>query len=273
MHPYFISVADVNGDTKPDLLAANFGGNGGSDTIVLDNSRGNPLLNRLHLNGTFTISGLSASNPLDNTTLEIGRSTVFISYSSSDPLSQIQGYLRSGYNNGAWNGTHTPSSGVITSTPARNNAAQTTAIGYADSADGLIPGQPANTIELKYTLYGDTGLGGSVGFNDFTRLTQHYGQTTGAAWDTGDFNYDTSVNSADFTLLTRTYNTSIGNQALPAVAAGSTASAGSTSSPQTASGQAGAPTASAKAPAVQVTPPPTPAHHLVAPKQHKKLFR
>jgi hypothetical protein len=158
-------------------------GNGGTDVISLDNTHGSPLPNTLHLDGTFTINGLSPSNPLANTNLEIGRSTVFISYSSSDPLSLIQGYLKNGYNPGApgapWNGTPTASTGVITSIPAALNAAQTTAIGYADSADGIIVGQPANTIELKYTLYGDTTLTGSAGFNDFTRLTQHYNQTTG----------------------------------------------------------------------------------------------
>jgi hypothetical protein len=107
--------------------------------------------------------------------------------------------------------------GAITSTAAAGNGAQTTAIGYADSADGLIAGQPANTIELKYTLYGDTTLTGTVGFNDFTRLTQHYNQSVGGTWDTGDFNFDGSVNFSDFTLLTRTYNTNLGSSAAPAV--------------------------------------------------------
>jgi hypothetical protein len=124
--------------------------------------------------------------------------------------------LAQGYNNGGWNGIASPSNGVIISTPAAQNAMQTTAIGYADAANGLIAGQPGNTIELKYTLYGDTSLTGSVGFNDFTRFTQHYNQTTGGSWDTGDFNYDGSVNSGDFTILTRTYNTSLGAQAVPA---------------------------------------------------------
>ena len=118
-------------------------GNGGSDSITVS---AGAWPNIMHLNGTFTINGLSATNSLANTNLEIGRSTVYISYSSSDPLSLIQGYLKNGYNNGAWNGTPTASTGVITSIPAASNAAQTTAIGYADSADGLIAGQPVNTI-------------------------------------------------------------------------------------------------------------------------------
>jgi hypothetical protein len=217
----------------------------------------------LHLNGTFTIDALQGSNPLAKTNLELGRSTVYLSYSSSDPLSLIQGYLKNGYNNGAWNGTPTASTGVITSTPASSNAAQTTAIGYADSADGLIAGQPANTIELKYTLYGDTTLTGFVGFNDFTRMTQHWNQTTGATWDTGDFNYDGSINSADFTLMTRTYNTSLGSQAVPAVSAAASAAATLTSPT--------APTPTPKAAMATIQVKPTPRAHSHHPiRKHKK---
>ena len=206
--------------TDPNGLTVN--GNGSNDLITLQYSPNSPLPATLHLNGTFTINGLQGSSPLLNTTLEIGRSTVFISYVSSaaDPIAAIRQYLQNGYNNGAWNGIPAASPafpGDITSIPAAQNAAQTTAIGYADSADGLIVGQPANTIELKYTLYGDTTLTGIVGFNDFTRLTQHYNQTSGGTWDTGDFNYDGSVNFGDFILMTRTYNTGLGNQAMPAI--------------------------------------------------------
>ena len=199
-----IDISDANGLT--------INGDGGADTIILNNSGGNPLPNVMHLNGAFTINGLQGSNPLADTTLDINRSTVFIDYDpGSDPLALIRGYLQAGYNNGAWNVTAGPSTGVITSTAAANNAQQTTAIGYADSADGLIAGQPANTIELKYTLYGDTTLTGTVGFNDFTRLTQNYGATAGGTWDTGDFNYDGITDANDFTLLSRDYNSTLGS--------------------------------------------------------------
>ena len=110
-----------------------------------------------------------------------------------------------------WTGVPTPTTGVITSTAAAANSLKTTAIRISlDSADGLIPGQPANTIELKYTLRRDTGLTGTVGFTDFMRMTQHY-TTTNAKWDTGDFNYDGTVDSSDFNLLQPNYG-----QTLPA---------------------------------------------------------
>jgi MYXO-CTERM domain-containing protein len=176
----------------------------------------------ISVNTTGTLTVAHSSTPAINSTnsltivpggkLDLTNSTLFIHYTpGADPFSTIVGYLRSGYDNGLWDG-----SGVI-STTAAANAAHTTAISIVDSADGLVSGLPANTIELKYVLYGDTGLSGSVGFNDFTRLTQHYGQSSGVTWDVGDFNYDGSVNLSDFLLMTRTYNTSLGATAVGAI--------------------------------------------------------
>jgi len=189
-----------------------------NDSIVLDYSNGNPLPKTIHLNGTFTLNGLSGTNLLANTNLEIGASTVYIPYANaaSDPLSAIRGYLQNGYSNGLWTGVPTATTGVITSAAAAANVNRTTGIGYADSGEGLVS-LPANTIELKYTLYGDTGLTGSVGFTDFMRMTQHYTLNSGATWGEGDFNYDGSVNSADFNLLKPNYGQTLPAPAAPAI--------------------------------------------------------
>ena len=189
-------------------------GFGGSDALVLDYSNGNPLPSVLHLNGTFTINGLTGPNPLAGTTLEIARSTLFISYVSAaaDPFTTIRSSLQAGYNNGAWTGASTNTIGVITSTAAAANVNRNTAIGFVDSSGGLIAGQPANTLELKYTLYGDTGLTGAVGFTDFMRMTQHY-TTANAGWQSGDFNYDGTVDTNDFNLLKPNYGTALAAQA------------------------------------------------------------
>jgi uncharacterized protein YfaP (DUF2135 family) len=251
-----LSINDSNGLT--------INGNGFSNGITLDYTNGNPLPNTLHLNGTttFTINGLQGSSPLLNTTLEIGRSKVYISYASpaADPMAAVKRYLQNGYNNGAWNGIPSASPGFpgdITSIPAALNAAGTTGIGYADSADGLGVNALANSIELKYTLYGET---------------------TGGTWDTGDFNYDGSVNSADFTLMTRTYNTSLGSQAAPALSTGSGQAATSAAASASSAGQPSAPltsdekTSGNRVPAVQVKPAPI-SHPVSVPKQHKKQKR
>ena len=196
-------------------------GNGGNDTIVLSYTNGNPLPNALHLNGIFTISGLQGTNPLAGTTLEIGRSTVFISYSGSDPIAAIQSYLKNGYNAGAWNGAPTVSTGVITSTAAAANPNHTTGIGYADFADGQHIDTMPNTIELTYTVYGDANLDHQVNSADLQILLFNLNRP--GAWDQGDFNYDAQVNSADLQILLFTFNTILGSQAAPTVTTASPA--------------------------------------------------
>ncbi|HSZ57081.1 MAG TPA: FG-GAP-like repeat-containing protein, partial [Tepidisphaeraceae bacterium] len=200
-----------------DLAGLTINGNGGNDTITLDYTNGNPLPNTLHLNGTFTIKGLQGTNPLAGASLDIGRSTVFISYSTSDPIAAIQNYLHNGYNAGAWNGTPTATTGVITSAAAAANPNHNTAIGYADSADGQGVNTMPNTIELTYTLYGDANLDHQVNSADLQILLAFLNRP--GSWDQGDFNYDGQVNSADLQALLFTLNTSLGSQATPMVVA------------------------------------------------------
>ena len=191
---------------------------GGNDVITLDYTNGDPLPQTLHLTGTFTMNDLQGANPLAGTTLEIGKSTVFISYSDFDPIAAIKNYIKSGYNNGAWNGMPTPLTGVITSAAAQANPNHNTGIGYADSADGQGVNTTPNTIELKYTLVGDSNLSGNVDSADLQTLLADLNRS--GSWDQGDFNYDGSVNSADLQALLSNLNTGLGGQAAPmAVAA------------------------------------------------------
>ena len=193
-------------------------GDGGNDVISLDYSNGDPLPASLLLIGTFVLNGLHGTNPLAGTTLDINRSTLFISYTSSDPIAAIQSYLRNAYNNGVWTGTPTATTGVVTSLAAQSNGSHNTAIGYADWADGQGIDTIPYTIEMKYTLIGDANLDTNVNSADLQILL--FGLNHPGAWDQGDFNYDGQVNSADLQALLFTLNTSLGSQATPmAVAA------------------------------------------------------
>jgi hypothetical protein len=185
--------------------------NGASDTLVLNYANGSPLPNTLHLSGTVTITGLSGTNPLAGTMLEIGKSTVYLAYVISDPVAAIKTYLQNGYNGGSWNGTPTATTGVITSAAAQTNHGYM--IGYADSADHVVSGQPANTIELKYTLGGDLDLNGTVNFSDYALIIANYGKP--AAYDHGAITYDSTVSFADFAILVGNY----GKQAITSASA------------------------------------------------------
>jgi len=164
---------------------------GGTDTIVLDSSNGDPLPNLLKLNaggGAFTINGLPAAIGAGDT-IDVGASTIRIPYTGASPLSTIQGLLRNGYNNGAWNG-----SGIISSA-----AAADARFGVADVDTGAI-------ITLQYALEGNASLSGQVGSNDLLTVARNYGQS-GADWSKGDFNYDGAVGFDDLVVLARNYGT------------------------------------------------------------------
>jgi hypothetical protein len=87
--------------------------------------------------------------------------------------------LRSGDNNGNWNGA-----GIISSLAAAHRG---TAVGYTNSS---------GVYTLMYTWLGDTNLDGIVDNDDLAAIS-----LTGTTWATGDFNYDGVVNSDDYALF------------------------------------------------------------------------
>jgi autotransporter-associated beta strand protein len=148
--------------------------------------------------GAVTIRSLMIT---EGGVLDVTNNHLFIDYTGGDPIGDIRAFLASGYNNGAWNG-----SGINSSLATANHAY---ALGYADALD---PGNPAHLfsssqIEVKYTLYGDTNLDGTVNSVDFGNLAANFGKS-GKVWDQGDFNYDGTVNSVDFGLLASNFGKS-----------------------------------------------------------------
>jgi hypothetical protein len=99
----------------------------------------------------------------------------------------------------------------------------------------VVSGQPANTVEIRYTLVGDVNLDGSVNITDVNTLVPHYNSS--GDWTGGDFNYDGKVNITDANALVPNYNTSL-PAGVGAVAAATLASSASASA-ATASAVAG----------------------------------
>ncbi len=135
--------------------------------------------------------------------LDAGDNYMIVDYTGpSSPIVSLQSLLKSGRNNGTWDGNG------IRSAAAANDPNDETALGYAEATDlfttfpATFAGQSVNntSILIKYTYYGDTDLNGNVNLTDFNRLAANFGMT-GQHWFDGDFNYDTLVNLADFNLL------------------------------------------------------------------------
>jgi hypothetical protein len=110
----------------------------------------------------------------------------------ADPSSTILSQLKSGYANGAWNGSGIDSSSSITGQ---------TALGWKDDA-------ASQSILVKFVRNADANLDGTVDSGDFDALAANYGKT-GQVWVDGDFNYDGTVNALDFNALATNYGQSL----------------------------------------------------------------
>ena len=155
--------------------------------------------------GGETLSSLSIS---PNGAMDIGNNHVILSDPSGSIDATIRDYLINGYNNGNWNGTGATGGSIITSSATGTKYG----IGYADGANGGISGITSGQLEVKYTLYGDANLDGSVNSIDFGDMAANFGKS-GKVWDQGDFNYDGAVNSIDFGLLAGNFGKSVGGNA------------------------------------------------------------
>ena len=141
--------------------------------------------------------------------MDLGSGTLMINYGAGPtPAGTIGSYMTTAFEGGAWSG------------PGLGTTAAGVTLGFADSADGVVAGLPANTIVIKPAIPGDANLDGTVNFADLLILAQNYGQTN-AAWDRGDANYDGTVAFSDLLLLAQHYGQSS--------AAGAVAAAGSLS--------------------------------------------
>ncbi|MGA2442977.1 MAG: trypsin-like serine protease [Tepidisphaeraceae bacterium] len=139
--------------------------------------------------------------------LDVNNNHIIIDYSTSDPISTIAGYIKSGYNGGHWNGPGIMSTAARTTTNGLSYG-----LGYADGVDGTVSGLSSGQIEVKYTLLGDANLDSLVNAADFTILAANFNQPV-TGWDQGDFNYDGLVNAADFTDLAANFNQSVSGAA------------------------------------------------------------
>jgi hypothetical protein len=229
--------------------------NSGTPTISSPLDGGSITLN----GGTLTFAsgtGVSIVSSLvvnSNATVNLVNNTLLIDYAAgSDPIATIAGYLKTGYNNGAWNGL-----GIDSSAAASNPGY---ALGYADGKDGVVSNLASGEIEVAYTLYGDANLDGVVNGSDFSIVAANFGLGV-TNWDQGNFNYGDSVNGSDFSLLAANFGLGASGAALvlpaPAVVF-STAALASSSSDST----------SSQSPAITSSILTSDSHQILSKKKH-----
>jgi hypothetical protein len=138
----------------------------------------------------------------------------------------MQPALLAGYNGGAWNGDS--ASGTFTSSAVISGPAGVYGIGYADSADGVVANQPANTVEIRYTVVGDANLDGVVDSADAITMGRNYLIAGRSAWDLGNFNYDNTIDYGDALILQKNFNV-VATLTSPAATGGAVVSGSPTS--------------------------------------------
>jgi hypothetical protein len=118
---------------------------------------------------------------------------------ANDPVTTIVGFLKSGFNGGAWNGT----AGIIST--SITGTSPTLSVGYADGKTDSGTAAGPNQIVVKYTLQGDANLDGLVNFNDLVAVVQNFNKA-GTDWAQGNFLYGTSTNFNDLVAVVQNFN-------------------------------------------------------------------
>ena len=149
-----ISLGPSSGNGNDRTLLSSSGGNDNNGTLsVTSSTTCTASMDGITGTGTLTIgdgthattlqlaydSGDSSQNGLSinaGSTLDVANNHMFINYGSgSDPITTIAGYIKSGFNNGAWNGPGIISTAALTPTNGLYYG-----VGYADGADGVVGG-------------------------------------------------------------------------------------------------------------------------------------
>jgi hypothetical protein len=149
----------------------------------------------------ITVAGLTI-NTASNSRVDVGNGGIAINYGTpaNDPVASVAGYLKSGYNGGAWTGT----AGII-STVAQTQGGPALSVGYADGNTDVGTPAGANQVLVKYTLAGDANLDGLVNFNDLVAVVQNFNKG-GTDWAQGNFQYGTSTNFNDLVAVVQNFN-------------------------------------------------------------------
>jgi hypothetical protein len=160
--------------------------------------------------GTCRVNTLLIAGSTDAWTgrWDLADNDLVIDYIGESPLAAVKNQIKSGFNNGAFNGN-----GITTSS---GSAAKR--LGYAEaSALGLtlFSGQAVDptSVVVKFTFAGDANLDGQVDVTDLGVLATHWQSTS--LWTGGDFNYDGFVDVSDLGALATNWQAGVGSPLAP----------------------------------------------------------
>jgi hypothetical protein len=172
---------------------------GGAAIVFGNSTHANTLIVGSNSSATIQGSGVSVEvGTLSNSgKIDITKNELLVDYlPGNDPIGNIAAEIKTGYNNGGWNG----SSGILSSSAQTLTNGLRYGVGWADGADNAVNGLSSGQIEIKYTLLGDANLDGIVNGTDFALLASNFGLGV-TRWDQANFLFTQSVNGSDFAAL------------------------------------------------------------------------
>ena len=167
--------------------------------------------------GPLTVDGtaavMAAAAPADRSvllatalsvagTLDLANNDAIVRNAS---VADVTALAATGFAGGSWNG----SAGLVSSAAA-TDPAHLSALAVVPNAGPLyatFDGQPATAADVlvRFTLYGDANLDGTVNAADYTRMDA--GSVAGlTGWANGDVNYDGVVDGSDYALADNAFN-------------------------------------------------------------------
>jgi autotransporter-associated beta strand protein len=136
-----------------------------------------------------------------NATLDLANNDLVLDYAPGiSAAASVEDMIRAGFHGGYWLGA-----GIVSSTAGANDWIYT--LGVADNARlGLSSfgghlGLNGNQVLVRYTIYGDADLSGSINAADFARFRAGFANEMPDSWLFGDFNYSGEVDAIDFELF------------------------------------------------------------------------
>jgi hypothetical protein len=128
-------------------------------------------------------------------------------YSGASPIDTLRQLIRSGYNQGNWDGPG------IRSSRAAASKSGTLGLGYMESSEllgasgGAFAGMQVDGTALLVTCTktGDANLDGRVNFDDYVRTDNGFNNHR-TGWSNGDFNYDGKIDFDDYVLIDLSFN-------------------------------------------------------------------
>ncbi|MFT3786711.1 MAG: hypothetical protein QM770_11185 [Tepidisphaeraceae bacterium] len=157
---------------------------------------------RTIVTSAFSVNGQGQFDLMNN--------ALIVNYSGTSPIATIDARIRTGFNNGTWNGPGITSSNSAGSPTLRLGSGEASDLFTTTSPVFLGETIDLTTVLVRHTLMGDATLDRTVNFSDLLVLASNY-NATGKRWTQGNLDFDAggNVNFSDLLALAGNYNATL----------------------------------------------------------------